>query len=353
MLARGKISIIGKGHLLWVVGVLLLVSSCKPDSTTVQPSSFTGFERPEHFPAPVYNFKNNPVSKEGFELGRKLFYDPILSSTGNISCGSCHHQEAGFSDPGKEFSTGVNGKSGKRNSPALSNLAWYPSFMADGGINHIEVMPVAPITDSLEMSNSMADVMTRLNGSLAYRKLFKAAFDVDSISDQKLLYALAQFMSMMVSAESKFDQQILGKNVFSQSEKRGYSIFKQNCASCHSGVLTTDFSFKNNGLDLMSADIGRARVTQNEADRGKFKVPSLRNVELSYPYMHDGRFNTLEEVVNHYTVGIQATPNLATELSQPIVLSEQDKQDLIKFLTTLTDYNYITKSSLTASGQNP
>lgn len=335
-----------------MAGVLFLFSACAPETVTVEPDTFAGFERPEHFPAPVYNFKNNPVSKEGFELGRKLFYDPVLSVDGKISCGSCHHQSGGFADPGKALSEGINGYLGKRNSPTLSNLAWFPSFMADGGINHIEIMPVAPITDSVEMGNTLANVVQKLNASESYRKLFKKAFDIDSISDQKLLYALAQFMGMMISAESKFDKHIVGENVFTKRELKGYNLFKQNCASCHSGVLTTDFSFKNNGLDMHSEDIGRARITQTEADQGKFKVPSLRNIELTAPYMHDGRFSTLDEVIDHYSTSILPAPNLAEELKQPIVLSDEDKQDLIKFLTTLTDYNYITKPSLADGGQN-
>ncbi|WP_052301072.1 cytochrome-c peroxidase [Owenweeksia hongkongensis] len=352
MLGSRKISLITKGRLLWVVGVLFLISSCRPDKTELQPVSFVGFERPGHFPAPHYNFKNNPVTKDGFELGRKLFYDPILSASGSISCGSCHLPEAGFADPGKAKSEGIDGLLGKRNSPALANLAWFPSFMADGGINHIEVMPIAPITDSAEMGSSLAKTMLTLNASPTYRKLFKQAFDVDSISDQKLLFALAQFMSMMISSESKFDEHLQGKNVFNESEKRGYKIFQQHCVSCHSGALTTDFSFKNNGLDITSADLGRARITQDENDRGKFKVPSLRNVELSYPYMHDGRFKTLDAVIDHYTTSIQPTPNLAEELQEPIILTNNEKQDLVKFLTTFTDYNYITKPSLAKSKQN-
>ena len=312
---------------------------------------FAGFERPEHFPFPVYQFGKNKLTKEGFELGRKLFYDPILSASGTISCGSCHFQEAGFSDPGKAFSTGINEKQGMRNAPALSNLAWFPAFMADGGIGHIEVMPIAPITDSLEMGAPLKDVLAKLNEDAPYKALFKKTFDVDSISSQKLLYALTQFMSMMISAESKFDKHLLGEDVFTKSENRGYNLFKQNCASCHSGVLTTDFSYKNNGLDMHSEDLGRARITQEEADRGKFKVPSLRNVELSFPYMHDGRFITLEEVIDHYSSGIQPTPNLAEELKKPILITESDKQDLLNFLYTLTDYNYITNRKFALEGE--
>lgn len=350
MLDKGKILSLF-GHLLWVAGVLLLFSACTSEEPSFTDDDFEGFERPEHFPTPVYKFGNNEVTEEGFKLGRKLFYDPILSATGTVSCGSCHFQEAGFSDPGKALSNGINGKKGMRNAPALSNLAWFPAFMADGGIGHIEVMPIAPITDSLEMGAPLKDVLAKLNNDVSYKALFKKAFDVDSISSQKLLYALTQFMSMMISAESKFDQHLLGNATFTKSEANGYNLFKQNCASCHSGVLTTNFEYKNNGLDMISEDLGRARITQDEADRGKFKVPSLRNVELSYPYMHDGRFNTLEEVLDHYNEGIQPTPNLAEELKQPVVLSDQDKQDLLNFLYTLTDYNYITNKTFAPEGE--
>lgn len=340
-----------KGYLL-LAGILLLLISCKPTDKPSDLTGFKGFVRPDHFPTPVYAFDKNQLTQEGFELGRKLFYDPILSRDSSISCASCHNQSAGFSDPGKAFSTGVNGKSGKRNSPALANLAWYPSFMADGGINHIEVMPIAPITDSLEMNESLANLLEKLNSDENYQKLFNKAFGISEITDQKLLYALAQFMGMMISADSKYDNYLKGETKFTDSELRGYKLFQQNCASCHSGPLLTNFSFKNNGLDLNAEDPGRERVTLNAQDHGKFRVPNLRNVELTYPYMHDGRFATLSEVIDHYTDGIQPTASLADELQTPIVLTKSEKEDLLKFLTTLTDYNYITNPMFAQGGQN-
>lgn len=342
MLISREIAASNKGYLL-VAGILLLLSACKPNEKPSTTSTFEGFERPDHFPAPVYQFENNPVTKEGFALGKKLFYDPILSKDGTISCGSCHFQEAGFSDPGKAFSIGIEGKTGIRNSPALSNLAWFPAFMADGGINHIEVMPIAPITDSLEMGEELlADVIAKLQADDEYKKLFAKAFDHNEVTAQHLLHVLAQFMGMMISADSKFDQHLLGEDVFSDSEKRGYALFQQNCSSCHQGPLLTNFSYQNNGLDLYSEDQGRERITLLPEDHGKFKVPTLRNIELSFPYMHDGRFVNLKEVIEHYTNGIQPASNLAEELKDPIVLNENEKEDLLNFLSTLTDYQYIT-----------
>ncbi len=341
-----------KGCLLYAVGILLLFMGCQPEETVLQPVSFLELQVPPHFPQPVYSFENNPTTPAGFKLGRKLFYDPLLSKNGTISCGSCHFQEAGFSDPGKAFSLGVDGKPGLRNAPALANLAWFPLFMADGGINHIEVMPIAPLTDSLEMAEDLNNVLAKLQKHPEYPDLFKTAFDSDSITDQKMLYALAQFMGLMVSASSKYDHVIKGEDHFNESEKRGYTLFKQNCGSCHKEPLLTDFSFRNNGLDIQSKDAGRARVTQNESDYGKFKVPSLRNVELTYPYMHDGRFTTLSEVLDHYTNGIQSAPNLDPELINPIQMNSQDKEDLLRFLSTLTDYEYISDPSFSKSNTN-
>ena len=352
MLISRKIATSNKGYLL-LAGILVLISGCRTEGETSIAPEFQEFERPGHFPAPIYQFDKNPVTKEGFSLGKKLFYDPILSKDGTISCGSCHFQEAGFSDPGKALSTGINGKEGNRNAPALANLAWYPTFMADGGINHIEVMPLAPITDSLEMGETMANVILKLESDADYQKLFNQAFDNGDITAQKLLYALSQFMGMMISSESKFDKHLLGENVFSASEKRGYLLFQQNCASCHSGPLLSSFSYENNGLDMYSTDPGRERITLKEEDHGKFKVPSLKNVELTFPYMHDGRFVNLKEVIDHYTDGVQPASNLSEELKDPIVLTESEKDDMLNFLGTLTDYEYITNPMFAEGEQTP
>ncbi len=338
-------------NLLPAVGFLLFVFACHKNPATDPNDNTLLFEKPEHFPEPVYTFENNPLSREGFELGRKLFYEPLLSVNGTISCGSCHHQAEGFSDAGKAFSTGTDQRKGLRNSPALSNLAWYPAFMMDGGINHIEVMPIAPITDSLEMAEELTQVLAKLQAHPEYPGLFKAAFNNDKVTTQNMLYALAQFMAMMVSHQSRFDQFLQGKIKFSPAESKGYFIFEKNCAGCHAGPLLTDFSYRNNGLDAHSADPGRARITQKPGDHGKFKVPNLRNVALSPPYMHDGRFNSLEEVIDHYSEGIVANPNLDSTLSAPLQLSSAEKSQLLEFLKTLTDFNYIHTESL--SDPNP
>lgn len=329
----------------------MLIFSCKKEPELNTPESNLSFEVPDHFPEPWYQFGKNKLSKEGIELGRKLFYDPLLSENGMISCGSCHHQEAGFSDPGVALSLGTQGKPGFRNSTAMANMAWMPSFMADGGINHLEVMPLAPLTDSLEMNEDLRHIMTKLNQHPEYPGLFEAIFGDDSITDQKLLWALAQFMSMMISSESKYDKVYQGLESFEASEARGYGLFKSNCATCHQEPMLTDFSFRNNGLDSISEDPGRARITLREEDHGKFKIPGLRNIELTYPYMHDGRFSDLMEVIEHYNEGLANPANLDPVLKKPMNMSLQDKQDLLAFLKTLTDYEYITKISLSDPNQ--
>ena len=277
-----------------------------------------------------------------------MFYDKNLSLDGTVSCGSCHHQSAGFSDPGKGFSTGVEGKSGLRHAPALANLAWYPAFMADGGINHIEVMPIAPLQDSLEMANTMAEIIDYLQHNELYQDMFQEAFGRDQVTSVHMLRALAQFMSMMISDNSKFDQYLRGEESFSAEEQKGYALFQLHCSGCHNGALLTDFSYRNNGLDVYSNDEGRARITQLPGDHGKFKVPGLRNIAVSAPYMHDGRFNTLEEVLDHYIKGIQPAENLDPILETPIVLSKEEKNQLLAFLEALTDYTYLNKPELSA-----
>ena len=333
-----------------MAGFLLIFSSCRKDNP-LQNEDEEVFVIPDHFPRPHYLFGKNVPTAEGIELGRKLFYDPLLSDNSSISCGSCHFQVAGFSDPGMAFSTGTSGKNGLRNSPALANLAWMPNFMADGGINHIEVMPIAPLTDSLEMNESLVHILQKLQNHAEYPRLFDQAFGDDSITDQKLLYALAQFMSAMISADSKYDRVYNGLEQFGEAEARGYKLVKGKCSGCHQEPLLSDFSYRNNGLDSISPDPGRMRISLREEDRGKFKVPGLRNIELSYPYMHDGRFETLEEVVDHYNNGMASPPNLDPALLMPMNFSSQDKQDLLAFLKTLTDYEYITNTKLSDPNQ--
>ena len=324
------------------IAPLLLLTACRVDNNLAPADTlFRGFVAPEHFPPPHYTFANNAVTEKGFELGRKLFYDPKLSIDNTVSCGTCHGQVHAFADHSLPLSTGINGAIGKRNTPGLANIAWMPNFMWDGGINHIEVMPVDPITNPIEMGETMAGVVTKLQNDPAYPALFKEAFGSDGVTDQRVLLALAQFMGMMVSADSKYDRYVTGRSTFTASETQGLQLFQQHCASCHQEPLFTDFSFRNNGLDELHADSGRYRITQNPNDIGRFRVPSLRNVELTNPYMHDGRFHSLNDVLDHYTSGIHQSATLDPLLQQGIALTEAEKQNIVAFLRTLSDIGYI------------
>ncbi len=319
-----------------LLGSALFAVSCEFESS----SADFAFERPAEFPEVSYNNPNNKVTKAGFELGRKLFYEKALSLDSSLSCGSCHHQSNAFSDPGNAFSTGVHGKLGLRNTPGLFNLAWLPTFMADGGINHLDIMPMAPITDSLEMDLSLMEAVNRIAMYADYKKDAEAAFGSDSITSQTIFYALSQFMRMMISDQSRFDQFYRGNASFSKEELAGLELFNLNCSTCHATPLFTDFRFAKNGLDPISEDKGRGRITQNEADYGKFKVPSLRNVALTAPYMHDGRFETLSEVIEHYSENINPE-NADAPLSAPLGFTEEEKKNLEAFLRTLTDESFI------------
>lgn len=316
--------------------------SCNVDPAIKNESALKDlkFEIPEGFPQPHYNFEGNEVTKERFELGRKLFYDPILSRTNTISCGSCHQQFSAFSQIDHPVSHGVDDLLGTRNSPVLFNLAWHKEFMWDGGVNHIEVQPFAPIENPVEMDETLLNVIQKLNASNNYKKLFKEAYNVDSASTKYMALAISQFMAMMVSADSKYDKFIRNEETFSADENEGYQIFQQKCATCHKPPLFTDLSYRNNGLDDTFQDEGRKMITQNISDLGKFKVPTLRNIALSYPYMHDGRLITLDQVLEHYNSGIKQSSTLDPILQNGITLTADDKAKLKSFLNTLTDNTF-------------
>lgn len=296
------------------------------------------FYQPDDFPTPVYPLSQNPISLKKFELGRELFYDNILSSDNSISCATCHAQTHAFADHNIALSVGVGGLSGVRNAPPIFNMAWLPYFMWDGGVNHLEVLSLAPITNPLEMNETMQSVVNKLNASSYWKIRFNDAFGSDVITDQTLFLALTQYMLMIVSDQSKYDQVQRGQAVFTPEEEAGYELFSQKCAACHTEPLLTNNAFINNGLDSVSVDLGRATITQLESDKGKFKVPTLRNILLTYPYMHDGRFFTIDQVLEHYNSGIQQHPNLDPLLQNGIPLSASDKSNLKSFFETLTDY---------------
>lgn len=301
------------------------------------------FKIPKNWPKPKYDFNKNPITEEGFQLGRNLFYDPILSRDNTISCQSCHLQNTGFTHIDHEVSHGIDGKIGTRNSLVLTNLAWNSSFMWDGGVNNLEVQALNPITNPLEMDEKLENVVAKLQRSEKYRTLFSKAFGDEKITSQRLLKALAQFTVMLVSSDSRYDKVMRNEAVFTEMEEKGYELFKTNCASCHSEPLFTNNKFENNGLsaDAYFKDSGRFKITKNNKDSLLFKVPTLRNIELTGPYMHDGRIKNMQMVLFHYTEDIHESPTLSKQLKKKIMLTENDKNNLIQFLMTLTDENYI------------
>jgi cytochrome c peroxidase len=296
---------------------------------------------PEGWPAPAYNFSGNELTKEGFILGRKLFYETKLSRDNSISCGSCHQQFAAFAHLDHPISHGIDGALGTRNSPPLYNLIWHTGFMWDGGVNHIEVQPLAPITNPVEMDEDVNNVINKLQADAEYRRLFKDAFGTETVTSQAMFKAMTQFMGMLVSYNSKYDLMMRGQTAFTSAEQSGMNIFQAKCSSCHTAPLFTNLQYMSNGLDSLSTDAGRAIITGLPEDSGTFKVPSLRNVELSRPYMHDGRFETLDAVLDHYSNGVKNAPNLSPGLAGGILLTNQEKADLIAFLKTLTDRKFI------------
>ncbi|MFN0050106.1 MAG: cytochrome-c peroxidase [Cytophagales bacterium] len=301
------------------------------------------FKVPTNFPQPVYDFSKNPLSETKIQLGRALFYDPILSRNNTISCASCHSQFSAFTHIDHALSHGIEDKIGFRNSPTLINLAWQSTFMRDGAINHLDMQALAPISNATEMDENITHLVPKLQKSLLYRRLFYEAFGDSAISGEHTLKAISQFMLTLVSANSKYDSVLREQAIFTEQENNGYVLFQKNCASCHKEPLFTNDEFMNNGLkiDTTLNDFGRYMVSKKPADSLKFKVPTLRNIEFSYPYMHDGRFNALSEVLKHYTKEIERSKTLAIELQNPILLSSNEKVDLTAFLLTLTDREYL------------
>lgn len=302
---------------------------------------------PKSWPKPVYDLEKNPLSKTQIALGRKLFYDPILSKDNLISCASCHLSYTAFTHVDHALSHGVGDSIGTRNSIALVNLAWNKHFMWDGAINNIEVQALAPISHPAEMAEDINHVLEKLQQTDHYPEHFSKAFGERTISSQNLLKALAQFQLTFVSCNAKYDRVKAGKEAFSEQEQRGYSLFQAKCASCHAEPLFTTGDFASNGLpmDPVLKDVGRYQVTKRPADSLKFKIPSLRNVEFSQPYMHDGRFTSLHQVLAHYAVWEDyPTAGLAPQNGQ--VLSANERVDLVAFLLTLTDKEFLFNQEL-------
>lgn len=299
---------------------------------------------------------DNKLTVQGVKLGRMLFYEKRLSKDGSMSCASCHRQEHAFSDTSL-LSIGVRGKTGNRQAMAVFNMAWNTNeFFWDGRAHLLRDQSLKPIQDSLEMDESLENVVAKLNADPMYKDQFMRAFGSSEINPAKMALAMEQFMNTIVSVESKYDRYLRGTATLDSNEERGrYLFFAEynpsfpnlsgaDCQHCHSGRNFENDKYLNNALDSDAEmqDNGRMAVTNNASDKGKFKVPSLRNVEVTQPYMHDGRFNTLEEVVEHYNTGLKNSSTIDPTLVYPLnngglLLTNEDKRDLVAFLKTLTD----------------
>ncbi|MCV9931101.1 cytochrome-c peroxidase [Flavobacterium sp. LS1R47] len=334
-------------YFLWVMIPLLYSCSDQDDEYINVPLDF---KVPSNFPALTYDITANPPTVKGFELGKKLFYDGRLASDGIVSCGFCHIQENAFTHHGHTVSHGVGDALGTRNAPPIQNLAYQATFMYDGVTNHLDLQPIIPLTSDIEMNGNLNTILEMMKGDKTYRTLFGQAFTNGAITTENMLKALSQFMVMVTSSNSRFDKYRRNETggTLTADELAGYALFNSKCASCHATDLMTDDSFRNNGLAVNPKvnDVGRYKVTELVSDYYKFKVQSLRNVEVSAPYMHDGRFGTLEAVLDHYASGIEASATLDPILRQNgklgIQLSEMDKKQIIAFLKTLTDHQFLT-----------
>ena len=304
---------------------------------------------PSNFPEPIYDLSANPLTEDGIVLGKMLFYDPQLSRNNAISCGFCHIQPAGFTHHGHDLSHGVDDKLGRRNSLPVQNLIWYKNFFWDGGVHNLDLVPLNAIGNPVEMDEEPEQILMKLRAQDKYKAQFKAAFGTEEITSTRLLQSLSQFMATMISANSKYDKYVRNEGIeLTQEELDGHELFTQKCAPCHATDLFTDQTFRNNGYSTASdllKDQGREEITLNPDDRGKFKVPSLRNIEYTAPYMHNGKLKTLQQVLDFYAAGVQVSPTLdpiiGANTPPGIPLNEDEKKKIIAFLKTLTDEQFL------------
>jgi cytochrome c peroxidase len=341
--------------MLWIFAALVfnVFIGCKDDFEGEEYIADKAYDLkiPDDFPALAFDREKNPVTVNGVALGKKLFYEGRLSRNNSISCGFCHIQENAFTHHGHPVSHGIDNRLGIRNAPPIQNMAFLRNYTWDGVSHDLDERSLVPITTDFEMDSSMPEVVGKLNADANYKKLFKAAFGDENITGERVLKAISQFMVTMISADSKYDRVLKGKTVFTSEENEGYKLFRTNCASCHSGALFTDESFRNTGMyyNAQYNDRGRYRVTLDWNDNMKFRVPSLRNVEYTAPYMHDGRFSTLEAVLNFYSDLVENQPNLDPLLKKDshigIRMNVMEKQYIIAFLKTLSDQNFITNNA--------
>lgn len=297
------------------------------------PQGFPNMEFPE----------GNELTKARWDLGKRLFYEKRLSIDNSISCGTCHQPALAFADD-KAFSPGVFNRPGLRNAPSLANVGYHPYLLREGSVPSLEMQVLVPIQEHNEFNHNIVNIVSELKDDSSYSKASLNAYD-RTFDGYVLTRAISLFQRTMVSGNSAYDKLVNhgDANALDVNEKEGMNLFfsnRTNCASCHTGFNFTNYSFANNGLDSVYADNGRFRLTNDSADEATFKIPSLRNVGLTAPYMHDGRFSTLEEVVEHYNSGGKNHKN-KSHLIKPLQLSTQEKADLVAFLNSLTDYDFV------------
>ncbi|MCF8368279.1 MAG: hypothetical protein K9G76_04495 [Bacteroidales bacterium] len=341
------------GTLLSLIMIIFLSISCtksdedpEPPSKVFNPTPYN-LIIPQGFPD-LDIPSDNPMTEEGIALGRRLFYDPILSADNTQSCADCHSQAYGFTDNLKKFSTGIDGIKGNRNSMAIINIGWMPFLFWDGRANGLEAQALGPVPNPIEMHLTWVEAANKLNAHAEYPDLFFKAFGTRKIDSTLTTKAIAQFERTMISSNSKWDRYLRGEVQLSQAESKGFEVFfteKGDCFHCHTTILFTDNLFHNNGLDSIFTDRGLFDVTLDENDKGKFKTPTLRNIEYTGPYMHDGRFESLEEVIEFYSHSVKFSPTidpLMKKVNQGgIQLTDEEKENLLAFIKTLNDPDFI------------
>jgi cytochrome c peroxidase len=328
--------------LIATVGIISISGCSRDQSLQVPEMTAYTLDIPPGFPQPEIP-GDNQLTENRVKLGKMLFFDKTLSLDSTISCGSCHFQEFAFADP-RRLSLGVNDSLSIRNSMPLFNLAYAQSLFWDGGVPTLELQVLAPIEDHREMNLALTEAVKRIQANPQYVKWFQKAYNREP-DLYGLVRAIAAFERTMISGNSRYDQYAFqGKtSALNDTELRGMGIFfgeTAECFHCHTGFNFSDQSFQNNGLYSEYADQGRARVTSRTSDIGRFKVPSLRNIEKTAPYMHDGSLSSLEAVIDHYMSGGKGHPN-QSPLVRPFTLTSQEKSDLIAFLKSLTDESFL------------
>lgn len=334
-------------RLLLFAGFAFLLFSCRKEQPDTNLFLHSPDRLPHGFPAIVYP-AGNEFTADRFQLGKKLFYDKRLSKNNTISCGSCHSIDYAFAD-NRAVSAGDLGAIGSLNTPSLANVAWFPYYTIAGGVSTLEMQVLVPIQEHSEFNSNMLVIVEKLKDDPFYRDMSLRAYD-RAFDPYVITRALANFERTIVSGDAPFDAYFYRnrEQAISPAAKRGYELFssgKTNCSSCHSGFNFTNYAFENNGLSINYSNPGRRRITERPEDEATFKVPGLRNVALTAPYMHNGSINSLRDVIEHYNQGGVNHPS-KSKLIRPLKLTRKEKEDLHAFLMSLTDYRFIRNKNL-------